>query len=189
MHRRRSQAGFTLVELMIVVAMVGVLAALATYGVRRYVLHAKTTEAMEMLRAIKEAQELYRQETFTYLATSAAVGGSYFPFGTTFPVGGVKKGFQCPTTCGGAAVQAAWNTLNVTTNHPVQFGYEVLAGATGVNAPLHPQWTGANPNFPDPPGDIWYVAYASADLNSNGKAAVFAGTSFTSEILSDPNGD
>jgi len=43
--RRVSKDGFTLIELMIVVAIVGVLAVLAVYGVRKYISNAKTAEA------------------------------------------------------------------------------------------------------------------------------------------------
>lgn len=55
--------GFTLVELMIVVAIIGVLAALAVYGVRMYVNSAKTAEASAALGAIaKGASTSYDRE-------------------------------------------------------------------------------------------------------------------------------
>lgn len=76
---RWDRRGFTLVELMIVIALVGVLAALAVYGAQRYLATAKTAEAKQNVGAIMRGlrvsldEETAAAELLTGGGTSSAI--------------------------------------------------------------------------------------------------------------------
>ncbi len=64
--------GFTLIELMIVVAIIGILAAIAIPNFVKFQCRSKQSEAKGNLKALYVAQESYRAEFDTYVAACAA---------------------------------------------------------------------------------------------------------------------
>ena len=81
---QRGQKGFTLIELMIVVVIIGILAALAIPRFMRATTKSKQSEAKQILKQIYTMQQSYRQANDTYWDAGGAVAGSATPnaFGT-----------------------------------------------------------------------------------------------------------
>jgi len=73
LHTRRG--GFTLIELMIVVAIIGILAAIAIPNFLKFQLRSKTGEAKTNLAAMRTAEEGYFAEYGLYVAAAVAPGG------------------------------------------------------------------------------------------------------------------
>lgn len=69
---RKAQKGFTLIELMIVVAIIGILAAIAIPNFLRFQLKSKSSEGKVNIAAIRTAEESYLAEFGTYVAGTAS---------------------------------------------------------------------------------------------------------------------
>ena len=74
MRKFKNAKGFTLIELMIVVAIIGILAAIAIPNFIRYQLRSKTSEAKTNIGGIKTNQESFRS-TMDFYGTVATQGG------------------------------------------------------------------------------------------------------------------
>jgi type IV pilus assembly protein PilA len=69
---RKSKKGFTLIELMIVVAIIGILAAIAIPNFLRFQLKSKSSEGKVNIAAIRTAEESYLAEFGNYVAAGAS---------------------------------------------------------------------------------------------------------------------
>jgi len=171
--RGPAQRGFTLTELMVVVVIVSVLATLAAYGVRKYVLAAKATEPIHMVGQIKIQQESWKDEYHAYYDVSAS-----FAAKDAYP--GAPDNKKRHWKNSSHPDYSKWTNLNVQTNEPVQFGYAVQAGPAG-GTPPSPGAVQTNFTWPAT-GEPWYVVKAVGDRNEDGVLALVVGSSFTQEL-------
>jgi prepilin-type N-terminal cleavage/methylation domain-containing protein len=152
--------GFTLVELLVVVAILAMLSALAIGGYRRYINSAQGAEVRAVFGAIRHGEEAYRVETLSYLNVSSSMT-DYYPNAT--PTNDSRWVWERPndTRYLDTTNHVGWAYLGVHPDAPVRFGYVVTAGV-GTTAPGSldtafvnpPTW----PNFAD--GVPWFVVAA-----------------------------
>jgi type IV pilus assembly protein PilA len=162
---RRARA-FTLIEAMVVVALVGILAVVAGVAYRKWVLNSYVGEAQSMLGNIRSAEESFRAENSAYLNVSKDLtSASLYPM--VSPIGNSKTGWGAACT---VCLTGSWDALNVNPNGAVRFGYAVIADNSNTNAPPT-AINGTAVNLAVMQGQPWYVAEAICDLDSDSTSA------------------
>lgn len=161
---RARSSGFSLMELMTVVVIVGVLSAMAIPTFSDYIYKSRATEATEFLGVIRLREESYRSEFGAYCPTIAAAN---FPNKVT-SLDTKTNLVPDPSTTGRdqkpfAPPNPEWTQLGARPAGPVRFGYGVAAGdpTTAVAQGL---------GFD---ADFWWVARAVGDLDADGTFVMF----------------
>jgi type IV pilus assembly protein PilA len=90
---QKLQQGFTLIELMIVVAIIGILAALAVPAYQDYTIRSKVSEAASLASAARTAVDVYYSETGTLSlpAQGGAVNDRHVSLGLSLPTSYTAK--------------------------------------------------------------------------------------------------
>ena len=144
--RNRRAKGFTLIELMIVVAIIGILAAVAIPAFLKYIKKAKTSEARTNIRKVYDGEVAYYSEEHV-LRTGGIITKMFVQAGPTpSAVPGVDKQK-------GDWEASNWPDLKFGSDSPVLYRYSTVTTGSGTQSS--------------------FTARAEGDTDGDGQTALF----------------
>ncbi len=148
------ERGFTLIELMVAVAIIGILAALAMFMYGKYIKKAKSSEVSAVFAEFKLKQEQYSVENNAYLSTGATEG-------TMWP--STPAGSATPQTI--LPVPATWTSLRLAPRENLYCSYVTIAGSGGSLTGVGAKATSFGMTVA--PTTNWYYLLARCDWDNN----------------------
>src|SRR5262245_36700842 len=136
---KRIKGGFTLIELMVVVAIIGILAAVAIPAFMKNARKAKTAEATTNVKKVYDGARSYFEEELN-------ARGSINPIAKQFPIPAAAltdptANYCCTNGTGGKCVPApswwtdpAWQAVKFSMDDPHYYWYTYAATGTGSNS-------------------------------------------------------
>ena len=182
---KKLQKGFTLIELMIVVAIIGLLAALAIPNFIRFQARSKQSEVKANLKGLFTAERSYYQEKDTYSSCIKKIGfsperGNRYRYTLNVTARGDEtcNTAEARATAAGVSLPTDGDILADTFKHGTGIGITAAnaAAPAPVYAPITPAGTtivvlanlvGVTPNVADPNGSFGVGAQGDIDSDSN----------------------
>ena len=128
----RNRKGFTLIELMIVVAILGILAAVAIPAFLKYIKRSKTSEATMNVRKLYDGSVTYFATE--YADTDGEAVDNMFPASAVHPDTGPTEDKYDPSDWGFSVDAGTWAALSFAVADPHYFQYQYDSDAAGGEA-------------------------------------------------------
>jgi type IV pilus assembly protein PilA len=134
---KKIRNGFTLIELMIVVAIIGILAAVAIPAFMKYIRRSKTVEATMNIRKLYDSSVSYYEGE--HATNTGAILAKQFPttVAASPPKGtcaGLKGGKCAPDPAYWNDAGHAWAALNFSVDDPFYYSYQYDSSGTDLTA-------------------------------------------------------
>jgi type IV pilus assembly protein PilA len=133
---KRIKGGFTLIELMIVVAIIGILAAVAIPAFMKYIRKSKTTEAVQGIKKIYDGARSYYMDESNKRGSTTAIA-KQFPDSVT----ALTPSSKCCSRTGGKCNPVPdnwdskeWNALKFAMEDPFYFQYTYVGSGSDTGS-------------------------------------------------------
>lgn len=182
--RRRASTGFTLVELMIVVAIIGVISALAVSLLWKRAYEASVPDAVVVMKTLAAAEEQYRALNQVYYDIPNA--SQWYP---TLAAENKKRSFWMATRAANDTRSNDWYRLAPDIRQPVEFQFRVDAGIPGSDSTNGPTASLGSTGIKLPaedPVEIWYLVQARGRVQGGSNPLCYlALASWSSAVAND----